>query len=452
MSGEFEFHVRDQIPNEEENERVEKSWKEKIDGGKCREARAGDHILVPFGCEKCVFLKLKGRYPLSVSREDRLLFETIRRANLDAFWSRERSTVGNTVRNARKLCKMSEEVGLGGPFTSWGPMPRWDYCGYEVAVGMLLASRKAGRHSKTHMQYQSIRHLGSCYSNFFRASSVNAKTALALDAADVGFKRIGTSPTATLWFSKFTMGLGARMGEIHKPNLGLSTNLILEVLRSVERDIGSTQLAVDRFRLIVFGAYVALSYVLSLRGVEGLMLNLSTIITEIMVKRDYLVIGLRGKLKGERIDRDHLLPCTRITSSGIKIEMWLKLLVIGHKSLGRTGGPAITDPDGSIAKTSGLDALLHDYLTRLHDEGMVFPVEIKDAEDISERFSVYRSLRRASDTRAMNMKVSANDIDVVNRWKRIEGAKGRKAAGPMRQHYAELSLLVQPFIRYTKAM
>jgi len=30
--------------------------------------------------------------------------------------------------------------------------------------------------------------------------------------------------------------------------------------------------------------------------------------------------------------------------------MWLKLLVVGHKSLGRTGGPAITDPDGSIAK------------------------------------------------------------------------------------------------------
>ena len=82
----------------------------------------------------------------------------------------------------------------------------------------------------------------------------------------------------------------------------------------------------------------------------------------------------------------------------------------------------------------------------------MFPAEIKSAEDISERFSVYRSLRRASDTRAINMKVSANDIDVVNRWKRIEGARGRKAAGPMRQHYAELSLLVQPFIRHTKAM
>ena len=166
------------------------------------------------------------------------------------------------------------------------------------------------------------------------------------------------------------------------------------------------------------------------------MLNLSTIITEIMVKRDYLVIGLRGKLKGERIDRDHLLPCTRITSSGIKIEMWLKLLVIGDKSLGRTGGPAITDPDGSIAKTSGLDALLHDYLTRLHDEGMVFPAEIKDAEDISERFSVYRSLRRASDTRSIEVGVPLADINVVNCWKGIESAGFAKPSRSMQQHCA----------------
>ena len=77
MSGEFDFHVRDQVPDEEEDERIEKSWKEKVDEAKYREASAGDHILVPFECKKCTFVTLKGRLPLPVAREDRLIFEAI---------------------------------------------------------------------------------------------------------------------------------------------------------------------------------------------------------------------------------------------------------------------------------------------------------------------------------------------------------------------------------------
>ena len=80
--------------------------------------------------------------------EDRLLCETLRRHNLDVFWSRERSTVANMVRNARKLCKIPKEEGLKVTFVSWEPMPDWDQCGYEIAVGMILASRKKGRDRK----------------------------------------------------------------------------------------------------------------------------------------------------------------------------------------------------------------------------------------------------------------------------------------------------------------
>jgi hypothetical protein len=50
------------------------------------------------------------------------------------------------------------------------------------------------------------------------------------------------------------------------------------------------------------------------------------------------------------------------------------------------------------------------------------------------------------------MKVSSNDIDVVNRWQSVEKAKGSCPARPMRQYYAELEQLLAPFLRYTKAM
>ena len=99
-----------------------------------------------------------------------------------------------------------------------------------------------------------------------------------------------------------------------------------------------------------------------------------------------------------------------------------------------------------------LDEILHSYLIRLFQEKHDFPLEIKTEEDIGERFSVFRSLRRASDTRALNQNVTTNNIDVVNRWKTLEAAQGKKPRRAMRQHYTEFSLLKEPFLRYTSAM
>ena len=112
----------------------------------------------------------------------------------------------------------------------------------------------------------------------------------------------------------------------------------------------------------------------------------------------------------------------------------------------------MTNQQGNIVETSALDNVLHEYLIRMFEEGKTFPPEIKTVEDITDRFSVFRSLRRASDTRALNQGVSEADIDIVNRWKKVERGKGKKSLGSMRQHYAEFTHLVKPFLRYTKAM
>ena len=53
-----------------------------------------------------------------------------------------------------------------------------------------------------------------------------------------------------------------------------------------------------------------------------------------------------------------------------------------------------------------------------------------------------------SDTRALEMKVSKTDIDLVNRWALVEKASGLE----MRQYYADITLILEPFLRYTKAM
>ena len=80
---------------------------------------------------------------------------------------------------------------------------------------------------------------------------------------------------------------------------------------------------------------MSFSYVLSLREVKELMLNLSSLSKAVDERSKHLVIGLKGKVKGESIERHHLLPCVQITSSVVNVELWTKLLTQAHLSLGR---------------------------------------------------------------------------------------------------------------------
>ena len=443
------FHVRSKPGFDEEEDRVKSAWTAVSFPNEYLVARDGDHLITPFECDLCVFVKLKGRYPVSQSEPDKKLASCIRRVILDSFWSRAPTTVSNNLRLAKNLVNLPKVLGLNSPFVSTGPCPSFDHCGYQIAISMILMSTKPGRYDKSYTQFDTIRHLRSCFSNFERASPKNATS---IDRPNQGDQpEISESVTSTLWFRRFYAGCKARMGQVVKPNLALSTTLIVAILQEVMKDYENSDKH-TKFDLIVFGSYLVVSYVISLRGSEGLMLDLSVINRELKTSRDFCVIALKGRVKGETIDRDHLFPCVFQTSSGIDVQKWLKMLSCAHRMFKRQGGPAITNHVGEILSISQIDSKLHEYLIHLFDDGVNFPLEIKTSEDIYERFSAFRSLRRASNTRALNMNVSASDIDVINRWKTVEAAKGKKPNRLMRQYYAEVSELKNPFLRYTKAM
>ena len=412
----------------------------------------GDHLITPFECDRCVFVKLKGRLPTKDAQKDRLLLAAIRRVNLDALWSRETTTVKRNLAGVRKIICTSASAGLMGPFKSHGPMPPCDHCGHEIAIDMVLASRTAGRHSKEYSQFDAIRKLRTAHANFERISSVKAYAAMALDNGMGDSEDAMALATSSTWFRRFAIGCKARMGQVCRPNLALSTKLIVCLLTMVGQLINETEKIEDQFELVVFGSFIVCSHVLSLRGSEGMMVNLSTLRKYREASLEGIMIGLKGKIKGEANERDHLFYCANETSSGIKVRRWTELLLLAHERAGRQGGPAITDWAGKPLKTSEIDDHLHFYLGKLWEEGHKFPAEISSLEDIAERFSIYRSLRRASDTRALEMKVSEADIDIVKRWKSVEGAKGSRPGRSMRQHCAEVSNLKLPFLRYTKAM
>ena len=152
--------------------------------------RKGDHLMVPFECDTCIFVKLRKTKPNHQNPKDKLLLACIRRFNLDAFWSRTSSTVlANASRVARQI-ELSRLVGLQSPFQHRASLPLRDHCGYEVAIQILLASRRSGRYSKTYTQYDTVRHLRSSYSNFVRASNHSNQDTLALGDFNGNYSRL----------------------------------------------------------------------------------------------------------------------------------------------------------------------------------------------------------------------------------------------------------------------
>ena len=417
-------------------------------------ARNGDHLLTPFECETCVFLKLTHRLPLGTSHTDNLLLMNIKRALLDAMWSRESSTVEANRRRVEKQLKFSKSLGLGGPYVQPSPFPSWDHAGYEVAIGILMYSLTPGRHSKSHCQFSTIRSLRAAYSNQVRASSVAAWDNLSLSSSKGIYQKVSRDVAGSYWFSKFIEGLQARMGTIYKPNRGLSQKLLRSFFKEVQLVIEDQNELVDQHDWIVFYTYTVISYVLSLRGNEALLLDLRTLNREwTMMPEDLAIIPLLGRLKGEAGDTLHRLPTVRETNSGIKIYEALQDLLKVKARFNFKDGPAISDIHGHVLTSKALNEKFHEVLIQLYrDDRQLFPIEIKSEMDIKNEYMCYRSFRRSSDTQALNAGVSAVDIEVVNRWSVEEKSKSKKANLPMIHHYAQVDLLVGPFKRYTKAM
>ena len=226
-------------------------------------------------------------------------------------------------------------------------------------------------------------------------------------------------------------------------------------MHTVERRIRNAKDEATRRKWIYAGCYFAICYVDSLRGSEGLLLDLEGIRDhfETGLDEDYVVIALLGTVKGEHQTRQHLLPTASVTRSGICVRKWIRRVIAANYAEGRTTGPALCDPNGRVLTSHAMDELFHEALCEVFDYNpALFLADIRCHQDIYEKYGVFRSFRRGSDSRAIDMEVKSIDIDVVNRWTKKEKAGTRRPGHQMRHHYADINLLLQPFLRYTRNM
>jgi hypothetical protein len=435
-------------------------WVKKGDERRFKVARNGDNLMTHFQCEICVFRNIH-LYDPSDSQSDSLTLCAYRRANLDAFWSRERSTVASNRLWLKRGAELNEVLTQHRNFPSLGPMPLADLTGHGVAAQELIASTRSGRYHAEYSQFDTVRKLRSSYSSLWRSSSQGAAFNLTAGRDSRGVSvNLSDCPTDSDWFNRFTQGMRKRMGQDVRPQLGISVEVVLVLLKRLEEKWKILPGGHLKDNMLGALAYSSLSFTNALRGNEGFKLDLHGLRSHLYRGRDHpkfphVVAPLTGRFKGQDGERQHLLFMVPVTHSGIKTREYFEWLVARRVEQGFFHGPAFCDHDGKEIGSGIYEGLILETLLEHQEwETLQGPQVHKLLEgiDIEERYGIFRSFKRGAITRAQEAGVREADVNRVGQWRKVEKAQGRQVSGSMREHYTELVQMLDARLRFSRAL
>jgi hypothetical protein len=239
--------------------------------------------------------------------------------------------------------------------------------------------------------------------------------------------------------------------------MGISLDMLKEVLELYELELNDVKVEPDRKRLITIcaGAFVIL-FGGALRGGEVFMLEASEFVKRRhdgrnLVRNGHVVIPLMGRFKNETGERNLLLVLANETEGGLKIRRWINRFteLLLSEGRDRTTGPAICDLEGFVLEKWRLDGELHNMLKQVQ---LLNPVLIPADVEVEKKFNTYRSFRRGATTRAKEKGVSEPTIAMNNRWRKVEAKQGGLPNLPMTQLYVEISQALTTKLRFSKSL
>ncbi len=160
--------------------------------------------------------------------------------------------------------------------------------------------------------------------------------------------------------------------------------------------------------------------------------------TQVAGSKEYVIIPLLGRFKNELGNQYHLTPLVAQTKLGLKVKQWVQRLVEAHALEGRTRGGTFTEQDGSVRYTWYEREILDRFQTIQQRHPDIIPADVQ----VLEEYGLSRSFCRGATSEARARGTNAADIDVANRWRAFEEAKGHRPRLAMRDHYADISLLI----------
>lgn len=415
-------------------------------------------LCAPFQCDFCWFVNLKGRLFDKRRANDRLNLCLIRRVNLDMFWDKETSTVESSLKLFNQACEVANHLEICPDFMS--PRIGWplgDHLGFGEAMILLWQSVQPGKAVGTNKQFDTLRKLRGMSGS---VQMYNAQASL----EGTGFKEGGSMFNLTQCsinsslFSKFIRGCEKRMGRIIKQDSALSVIILLRILEQLERELETSELHVKRRRnIILLGSMLVIGFCDALRGNE-LFLVEGTALCHFYYKgirdnRNYVVIPMMGRFKGETGERNILRALVQTTRSGIPVQRWVGRLVDLLRKEKRNSvtepGPAFCDEQGQVLSYAFMNSLFHEELQKLQeDQSDLIPPEV----EVSEVYNLYRLLRRGATSRATELGYSETVINLNNRWRTTQSNKGVGGLKKMSQLYVEMALVQESLLQFSLSL
>jgi len=303
-------------------------------------ARGGDHLLCPFQCDKCHFRNMTGRDPVEGGSDDRMLF-CVRRACLDSFWSWCPGTVKSNTGEMSRSFARAIGLGLDDPLGQHkrGPFPLRDTWGMAMACILLERTLDRGHNAAT-LQFNTARGITTVFNNYFHTTPEGLRGVVCL-TAEVRAKKsyFSSSPVNGIWYTRFSLGCHARMGDVHFPDKALTIDELLAFLQVLDgywtKAIEANDLELQ-FELATIGTVVACGFSAGLRGEELGYSRLGSTCKHTEAgsehRKPHVVLALMGRFKGVVSRKWHHMALAPRSESGINNQKWLyRLLSLYHE-------------------------------------------------------------------------------------------------------------------------
>lgn len=255
------------------------------------------------------------------------------------------------------------------------------------------------------------------------------------------------------------------MGYTSGANRAFQIKTVVRILEMVKEEAAES-LPGPRDELFKFGAAVAVAQCGSLRGPEVLTMDLAGMRAHVNLGKEgvlpadpltigqdlsgapYILFTLLGKFKGENGIRQHMICVASTTMSGIEVRWWIEKLIEVREREGRVEGPAFGYRDGSVMSLRELDGFLHYFLEKIQQEDESL---IAANDDVFENYGFFRSFRKTAEGRARAANLESDVQNAMNRWRKIESARGRMPRFSMVDHYSDARDLMSVTWRYSYA-
>ena len=422
----------------------------------------GAHASIQFQCEFCWLINLEGRPP--VKGLDDVYIMLVRRANLDAMGGRAVATIeahANAIRRSVQNCALFRKT---PSIPTRGPMPMSDVTGMGLATELLFHSLTATPRLKgeTHIQFDSMRRPRATFASAWESSPIGAEEGSSFCASATRIT-ITSCPSQQKWFGLMMRGAESRMGYTSNRQQPLGTGVISKLLNLIRDEAEEQDRPVAREYLKV-GAAIATAVCASLRGSEIFMMELSALRRHVNLGREgilppdpmkpgtdlsnapHVFITLLGEFKGELGYKYHIMALASTTSSGIELRWWIETLIKIREEEGCVSGPAFGNSDGSVALMREYDEILHYFLEQVQREN---PDLISESDDIHSNYGFSRTFRRTAEGRARSANLDSGVQNAMNRWKKIEQARGMRPRFNMVDHYSHARDLMHVTWRYS---